>query len=298
MCTYLAKRGATYYFRRVIPSHLTASLGGRVEFMWSLRTKDREQAKRLIPAQTAKSQQLLDDARTMTSPAAPEQPAMPRSPREAAYEAAAWEARLEGGAIEARELADKDARREDVAALIKFFERRLKGSTAEMPRALRAFKYMLEGHQFDKLMLTERLASLRYKQQQLEPVTVEHDSAAANPPSASGTMLDTTIVDLWAAERKVAPKGKDAHRAVATWFYKRVGSKPVADISRKDVLAFKTGLIDEGQGLANIKVKLSRLRTLLQWAADNDHVASNVAAGITIKDTDAAKNKRREFDLG
>ncbi|MBA3678497.1 MAG: site-specific integrase, partial [Sphingosinicella sp.] len=47
-----------------------------------------------------------------------------------------------------------------------------------------------------------------------------------------------------------------------------------------------------------IKMKLSRLRTVLQWAADNDYAESNVAAGITIKDTDAAKNKRKEFDLG
>ncbi|MEG8057918.1 hypothetical protein QP150_15595 [Sphingomonas sp. 22L2VL55-3] len=110
-------------------------------------------------------------------------------------------------------------------------------------------------------------------------------------------MLDTDIIELWAAERKVVTKGKDTHAAVARWFYERTSRKPVRDITRKDVLAFKVALVDEGQTPANIKMKLSRLRTLLQWAADNDHAESNVASGITIKDTDAAKNKRKEFDL-
>jgi integrase len=63
------------------------------------------------------------------------------------------------------------------------------------------------------------------------------------------------------------------------------------------VLAFKSKLLEEGQSAANIKMKLSRLRTLLQWAADNGHAASNVAQGVTIKDTQAAKNKRKSFDL-
>jgi integrase len=36
---------------------------------------------------------------------------------------------------------------------------------------------------------------------------------------------------------------------------------------------------------------------LLQWAADNGHAPNNVAHGITVKDTQAAKNKRKPFDL-
>ena len=118
------------------------------------------------------------------------------------------------------------------------------------------------------------------------------------PPIAGpGTALDTTIVDLWAAERKPVQKGIDTHRSVARWFYDRVGTIDVAAITRADVLTFKAKLVDEGATSANIRMKLSRLRTLLQWAADNDYAASNVAHGITIKDPDQAKNKRREFDL-
>ena len=62
MCTFLSKRGATYYFRRTIPAELRPLLGGKAEFMVSLRIKDREEAKRLIPAETITSQALLDEA--------------------------------------------------------------------------------------------------------------------------------------------------------------------------------------------------------------------------------------------
>jgi integrase len=109
--------------------------------------------------------------------------------------------------------------------------------------------------------------------------------------------LDVEVVDGWAAERKPVQKGVDTHRAVARWFYERVGRKCVREITRADVLSFKAKLIAEGATPANIRVKLSRLRTLLQWAADNDLAVANVAKGIGIKDTAQAQNRRREFDL-
>lgn len=52
MCTYLARRGATYYFRRAIPVELRPAFGGRAEFMLSLRSKDRAEATLRIPAHT------------------------------------------------------------------------------------------------------------------------------------------------------------------------------------------------------------------------------------------------------
>src|SRR5258705_3832730 len=91
------------------------------------------------------------------------------------------------------------------------------------------------------------------------------------------TMLDTTIVDLWAAERKPNPRGIDDHRSAALWFYERVGRKAVSELVKGDVRAFKAQLVKEGKSPANIKQKLSRLRTLLQWAEDNDLIQSNPA---------------------
>lgn len=62
MCTYLAKRGSVYYFRRVIPVELRSAFGGKREFMETLGTKDRAEAKRLIPARTSASERELEKA--------------------------------------------------------------------------------------------------------------------------------------------------------------------------------------------------------------------------------------------
>lgn len=304
MCTYLTKRGATYYFRRTIPAELRPSMGGRAEFMVSLRTKDREEAKRLIPAETQQSQRILYEAAQQMPAQRPSAPLGEPSAAKVAHDAAAWEASRAGAQIDSDEISAKEARRDAAADAMAFLAERIRGSTKEMPPELRPVAYMVRDGEFDRKVLGEHLDAARIEVRRLEAELAAARSQSAPLPALEmpaakpvGVMLDTDIIDLWAAERKVVPKGKDTHRAVARWFYERVGRKPVADITRKDVLAFKASLVDEGQTPANIKMKLSRLRTLLQWAADNDHAEANFASGITIKDTDAAKNKRKEFDL-
>jgi integrase len=299
MCLYLTKRNSTYYFRRVIPPALRAILGAR-EFTISLGTKDRDEAKRLRSEHALRTDHLIAEAQARLSP----------SQRSVATPASAVAPSLEQ--LELEELArqddaEREHRREELAEYIAFLEERLKGSTREMPRELRAFRYILEGRQFDIALLKDQLAVARFQKQELErrlttesnPNAIPIGSPLAPPANeaGAGVMLDTTIVDLWSAERKPKQKGIDAHRAVARWFYERVGRKPVDQIVREDVLAFKSKLLEEGQTPANIKQKLSRLRTLLQWAADNGKAATNAAQGISIKDTQAAKNKRRPFDL-
>jgi integrase len=294
MCLYLTKRNSTYYFRRVIPTELRSILGAR-EFTFSLGTKDKDEAKRRRSTHAVRTDRLIEEAwatlSTPTRSTAPPAPAVDVS----------WE-QLELEALDAQEMAEKDHRREELAEYIAFLEDRLKGSTREMPRELRAFRYILEGRQFDNDLLSDQLLVARVEKRELEKKLEALNQAPTPAPSipdlsVAGAMLDTTIVDLWSAERKPKPKTIDAHRSVARWLYQRVGEKAVDQITRRDVLSFKAKLLDEGQTPANIKQKLSRLRTLLQWAADNGYAPSNAAQGVSIKDTQAAKNKRRSFDL-
>jgi hypothetical protein len=63
MCLYLSKRGSTYYFRRIIPPELRASFDGASEFMYSLRTKDRGEAKRRRSAAALQTDTKIDEAR-------------------------------------------------------------------------------------------------------------------------------------------------------------------------------------------------------------------------------------------
>lgn len=296
MCSYLAKRGSTYYFRRAIPAELQASLG-RTECMVSLGTKDRADAKRLVSIRSQQFDSDMDAARLIPAQA-PQPVPKPVSPRAEAVAAAAWENALEGSEIESREVAAKEHRREDVARLIAFLEGRLRGSTAEMPRGLRAFRYIMDGVKFDRDIIRERLVIANGLTKSPGPVgiskpRIEHTDAARS----GGTMLDTTIVDRWAAERKVMEKTKDASAAAARWFYEHAGRIPVDKITRRHILDFKDKLLADGQSPANTNTKISRLATLIQWAMDNELATENPAKGVTVKDPDKGRNKRREFDL-
>lgn len=161
-----------------------------------------------------------------------------------------------------------------------------------------------------KLMLLERddeVASLKARLaiigvQSLDPIPASNDlqgvaSASRSIATSSTAFLYPDIINLWSAERNVQPKTKEASAAVARWFYDCVGRIAVAEISRKDVLAFKDKLIGDGQSSANTNTKLSRLRTLLQWAHDNDYATLNAALGIKIRDAGSAADKRKPFDL-
>ena len=80
MCTYLKPYSGTYYFRRTVPGdirHLfpTASGKPRTEWRWSLRVKDREAGKRLLPPYVAKTNAMIDRARQAMRDAGGEVPA-------------------------------------------------------------------------------------------------------------------------------------------------------------------------------------------------------------------------------
>lgn len=68
MCAHLDKTGSTYYFRRPVPKDLigqffTATGQPRTEWKFSLRTKDREEAKRLKRSHEEETDKLIDEAR-------------------------------------------------------------------------------------------------------------------------------------------------------------------------------------------------------------------------------------------
>jgi integrase len=125
-------------------------------------------------------------------------------------------------------------------------------------------------------------------------------SAVALAPaakSAGSTMLDGELIDLWAAERKVSPKGIDKHKAVVRWFYDRVGRLAVEDITVSHVIDFKNSMVRDGVTAANANTKLSCLRTLLQYAKLNHKRLDNPATGISILDKDAPRRRRKEWDV-
>jgi integrase len=294
MCTYLAKRGATYYFRRAIPVELRPAFGGRAEFMVSLRTKDRAEAKLRIPAHTVETDKML--AKAVRVPAAAN-----HSPLSAAQQVQSrkqWEYEQAQADYVADELFAADMEHEALGPIMDALSdgKEPEGSLADIARAGR----LLVLHERE-IAGAERNAAInalhaRYGQNARASES-ENQAVECKPAAGSGLFLDGDILDRWATERGVVKKGKDTHKAVAEWFYARTERKPVEQITRQDVLAFKDKLLAEGQTVANTNMKLSRLRTLLGWAYQNDLAPANVADKINVKVADSGKNKRLPFAL-
>jgi integrase len=289
MCLYLTKRNSTYYFRRAVPPELRTLLGLR-EFTYSLGTKDKEEAKRLRSEHALRTDLLVDEARSKLA----EQSGSGEVEAALAPIDGQWlgEFAQEEAEFAARKTAEQEARRLARRQYRDEWRERLDYSTARMPPRYAALKDLLREQE-------ERAAAAEARAGALETQQPTLAAPAPNPPSrpSEPAMLDTTIVDLWAAERKPRPKGIDTHRAVARWLYDRVGRKPVHELTTDDFRSFKAKLVEEGQSAANIKMKLSRVRTLMQWAFENGYATTNTAAGVTIKDTKAGKNGRQPFDL-
>jgi len=273
----------------IVPSRLRQIIGKR-DLGRSLRTKDLSEAKRLLPSWLAEAQSIIAAADAELAKQADPSVAVAGYP----FTQADHDRERENDRFWREVDVGEEAKDEAAEA----FSKRLQRPEGELTGDEAAAARLLKGAKLERDRYRERYQRRKRSDQHGRKNEVRENVFWVNPAFApAATLLSTTIVDLWAAERKSKQKGIDTHRAVARWFYERVGQKPVDQITRQDVLTFKTKLLEEGQSPANIKMKLRRLLTLLQWAADNGHVASNPALGISIKDTQAAKNRRKPFDL-
>ncbi|MES2289688.1 MAG: DUF6538 domain-containing protein [Pseudomonadota bacterium] len=297
MCTHLAKRGSTYYFRRVIPEHLRSWFDGRTQWMYTLSTKDRDQAKRRVARETVKTDETI--AMLERRVAAGERPAGSVEVDGAYYMARTEDDLARQAAVDRAEDEREERRREREPYRAEIEAKFKRSTTAQLTRSEAAMRDMLRDQAYEAAIANDRAMAARAELAELRAVGSPAPVPALPSPvmEPDSIMLDTDVVDRWSKERRVSAKGIDTHRRVAEWFYTRVGRKPVADITKKDVLAFKDKLIDEGQSLANTGMKLSRLRTMLQWAYDNDLAPLNAADGVKVKDTQAGRYKRLPFDL-
>ena len=286
MCLYLTKRNSTYYFRRVIPAELRASIG-QSEWTFSLLTKERDEAKQLrdfhahrTTTELKKASELLARSRSCA-----DVPMNGAWLGEFAAEEAAFAARKE--AASAQRKVERQLERDRL-------RERLHGSTERMEDRYAAMHDLIaeaEERGARSVRLEDRSVSVEL------PRTSDGSETDTRQGKGRQTKLDPALVDLWAAERRPKQKTIDAHRVVARTFIRLVADKAIADLTRDDALRFKDALIADGQKAANIKVKLSRLRTLTSWACTNGYASINAALGITIKVPRSEQVKRKSYDL-
>ncbi|QXQ08163.1 site-specific integrase [Sphingosinicellaceae bacterium] len=295
MCNYLSKPGATYYFRRLVPVDLQAQLGRR-EWSYSLKTKDRPEAKRRAQAEAVRTNGLIDDARaSLALSVAPPAPSL--TPRQ--RQRRDWQGQHE---LEAMEFLDaltagKEREYEAREVMRQTVIRELGGSTASLSEKQRAIRDIVRDADEAARIANQNLAAVQYELRQRREVEapVVPPPPEAQPDRTVGTMLET-VIERWSIERKVTAKTRDAAKASVRWLYEAIGRVAVEQITRRDMLDFKDKLLGKGTTIANTKMKLSRISGLLGYALDNDMIPVNYAKGITLPDPKAAARKRAVYD--
>lgn len=132
-------------------------------------------------------------------------------------------------------------------------------------------------------LMTEAALTARAKRSVEEGGTAnqaERSAMVSISDKAGGTLSWSSLVERWAKERKPTPKTKAAHLAVAREFAELAGVDQVSKSSKSDVLNFKVALLDRSITPSNLRTKLSRLRTLANYAFENDLIGAKITEGV------------------
>lgn len=293
---YLAKRGATYYFRRPVPDELqpflrTATGKPRTEFMQSLGTKELAAAKRLLgPAITA-SQHALDAAEALlVASHTPGVAATPRTPQEE-YEEwardAAWQDTLEEDCrIEAREAA-RDKLRE--------FFRRPDGELTEAQLALRDM--FAEGE-----LDAPSVRGQRQKQREIDYEKAAEDfvkewtatqDGSSQDPALRQTTAYRKIMDAfdgYVSERQPAAATVKRWRPIIAHLVAFLGHDDVGKVTDEDMVAWKdalkTEVIDDGSRRSARTISeayLPAARVTFAYAKDSRWIKTNPVDDVSIR---------------
>lgn len=303
MCSYLHKApNGVYYFRMTVPIDLRPFAGGRREIKKSLGLKDRDAAKLAIPDHTKAAHLLLDQARRDRDAAnAPPPKSLPPKTRAQRHrEQAQWDAEQEQFELQARAADDRESEIEALEPIMDALAagKEVDAPAAEIARAARlTLQHEREMANIERMELVSRIFpkhSFSLASENQNQAVECNGDAVAEP---NGIYLDTDIVDGWAAERKPSAKGKAAYASSARLFNSMMGRKSAELITKADVMAYKQKLIaDPARSQINVRDHLAYLRTLLDWAAQNDVIEANPATDVRMRVTEKGEG-RKDFDI-
>jgi hypothetical protein len=253
VCTYLSPpRNGVYYFRRGIPEHLRP-LVGKTEFLRSMRTKDRAEAKRLLPQYTMASEKELTAAQTAFDSIA-------QAPADTAHttamkaqwqrrEQAQWEHKQAGAAHFENE---DDARAERQAARAEHkrrLEQRLKLTTADLSPEEAAFKDIMGDKDFDVVIAREQLAAYKATLAQVaetrdislldNPFTVQAEAKAKPRVSITG------MFDAYGGQDGIRSATVRQFRQIIAHFVGFIGHDDATAVTTQDIIRWRIHLVSE-----------------------------------------------------
>ena len=282
MCEHLEQVGSTYYFRRIVPRDLvgyfTTQTGKpRSEWKYSLRTKDRDEAKRRKRRYEDETDGLIDEARRVVAET------MPSDKADGPPESRGSDERAEAlAAVAAEKRARYEARRQYRVEV----EKRLLMSTAEMTPQEAAWVDVMR----ERGVPTETLQEAAEGQQQANRA-LEADTRGGNLPlSIMG------LFDRYAASG--APNANTARRwrGKVSMLIEHLGHDDARRVTRADLNGWTAALIEKGLAKKTIvDGYLPAVRSAFAVAYEDGAIPSNPAASLKVRGPKPVKLRERDL---
>lgn len=291
MCSYLDQVGATYYFRRAVPLDLvgcfaTATGKPRTEWKFSLRTKDREAAKRLLRPYEVDTDKLIDDARAALKPP------LVLSPAEVAAQQRAAEEQAAQAALEAESMARREARSE----LRTQWRQRRRMSTAMLDPEEAAAVDLIKEKDAELEELRAAVATLRAGAEELGGGVRGQPSSAALYPQPGTTLSLSGLYERYAASGAANPKTVVKWRSRVAALIHFLGHDDACRVSRADLNRWVEGLVAKGLAKKTIEAGyLPAIKVTLSLAVDDEAIPSNPATALRVRAPKPAKLRERDL---
>ncbi|MBZ6377696.1 hypothetical protein B5C34_03600 [Pacificimonas flava] len=276
MCTYLQRHNGVYRFRRSVPSELrpfirTQSGSARREWVISLGTKDREEAKRRLPEHTVETDRLIDEARARA--------VAPIS---------------EGGSRESEERAaqemlerERQLRHEKRKELRTGLRMRMALSTAELTPEEAAHRDLLRERDAD---ISALKAAIEAQSAIIEKLKASSGyGSIVEAPHASAALSIRSLFEEYAVAAKPRPQTVKSFRAYVETFCEFIGHDDARRISSLHVRSWLKKLENEGgrgrRALSPKTVRESYLPALaqaLQQAVADGRLEKNPAKDLAL----------------
>ncbi|HYW92752.1 MAG TPA: DUF6538 domain-containing protein [Gammaproteobacteria bacterium] len=305
--THLFKRNSCYYFRAKVPIDLQRYLGKREE-KFSLKTKDHQEAKRLVRQASAdfdrRCERLRAELRTRQGGVTP------RVIDDALIQeiCALWRhhalacdeySRQEGWFSD-----ELDERTEERRATREALRDTLQHSRLErIEPALQTFLHLLgvelrgDAHRYRSLLYRFLQTATEVHDQQLardagEVVWTPQAPATAIQPGAQETLTLDGLFEDW---RRFDPRRPQRTvtdvRGVVDGFQHLVGRKDARSIDRQDVIRYRDDLIGRGLRSKTVNKKIAFLCALFNVGINNGRLTVNPAQRVPIPKSDSRRRK-------
>jgi len=327
-CTYLYGRGGSFVFRRSVPLDARSEFGGRVEVQKVLPTKNLAEARHCLADALREFEATLAMARGTVAPIdrVYRQRSVP-SLGDMEYVVRGWltdrNARFDQqiGVLKADEeesaLADLSGQRAflDKAAPAQtvkpsvgtdwIAQHLIEQSGWEIDTGTNAYRHL------QRLIVRGQIEANARAQQLLSgepgkavddrfsPDRYRMDSERA-PPKRQVSLKG--LIDGYITERKPAASTIKAYRGDYAKFCQFIGHDRAEDVSPSDIVRWKDELQSrmgrDGQPLSPRTIGdkyLAVVKTVMRWAADNHHIATNPAEKVTIRRGKKVKLRERDF---